>query len=77
MFFAESQNVTDKELFAKLVQRGVEYTVKRIEAVHRSGCFDQRLNEQGQSRAGWINKLAADRMSDWKKWAALLTEPIA
>jgi hypothetical protein len=27
-----SQNVTDKEFIAKLVQRGIEYTVKRIEA---------------------------------------------
>ena len=76
--FRKSQNVTDKEFIAKLERGGIEYTVRRIEngSYVEVGCFCYRFNEHGQSRGGWINNLAADRMADWEKWASLLTEPL-
>ena len=77
--FRKSQNVTDKEFIAKLERGGIEYTIRRVEngSYVEVGRFCYRFNEQGQSRGGWINNLAADRRSEWQKWAALLTEPIA
>jgi hypothetical protein len=77
--FRKSQNVTDKEFIAKLEQGGIAYTVHRIEngSYVEVGRYCYRFNEQGQSRGGWINNLVADRMVDWKKWAALLTEPLS
>jgi hypothetical protein len=77
--FRRSQNVTDREFIAKLVQRGIEYTVRRIDTSTcvEVGRFCYRFNEQGQSRGGWINNCAADRRSEWEKWTALLNEPIS
>ncbi len=77
--FLRSQNVTDKEFIAKLVQRGIEHTVRRIDTgTHiEVGRFGYRFNEQGQSRGGWIRNWAGDRESEWEKWSALLTEPIS
>jgi len=76
--FRKSQNVTDKEFIAKLEQRGIEHTVKRIDTgtYIEVGRFGYRFNEQGQSRGGWIRNYAEDRESEWEKWAALLNEPI-
>ncbi len=76
--FRKSQDVTDKKLIAKLLQRRIEHTVRRIEngSYIAVGRFCYRFNEQGQSRGGWINNCAADRRSEWEKWAALLNEPI-
>ena len=77
--FRKSQNVTDKEFITKLERGGIGYTVRRlgngsyVEVGRYCYCF----NQQGLSRGGWINNLAADRMSDWEKWAALLTEPLS
>ena len=75
--FHRSQHVTDKEFIAKLERGGIAYTVRRIEngSYIEVGRYCYRFNEQGQSRGGWINNLAADRMADWEKWAAMLTEP--
>jgi hypothetical protein len=77
--FRKSQNVTEKEFTAKLERGGIEYTVTRIDTATciEVGRYCYRFNEQGQSRGGWINNLAADRTSDWEKWAALLTEPLS
>ena len=77
--FRKSQNVTDKKFIAKLEQRGIEYSVRRIDTATciEVGRFCYRFNEQGQSRGGWINNCAADRKADWDKWAALLTEPLS
>jgi hypothetical protein len=78
--FRRSQNVTDKEFIRKLARGGIAYTVHRIEngsyieVGHR---FCYRFNEQGQSRGGWINNCAADRRSEWEKWAALLNESLS
>jgi hypothetical protein len=76
--FRKSQNVTDKEFIAKLERGGIAYTARCLgtATVIEVGRFCYRFNEQGQSRGGWINNLAEDRMSDWGKWAALLNEPI-
>ena len=76
--FRRSQHVTDKEFIAKLEQGGIAYTVRRIYArtYIEVGRYCYRFNEQGQSRGGWINNLAADRVADWEKWAALLTKHI-
>jgi hypothetical protein len=76
--FRTSQNVTNKEFIAKLERRGIEYTVRGIDAgtYIEVGRYCYRFNEQGLSRGGWINNLAADRRFEWQKWAALLTEPI-
>lgn len=76
--FRKSQNVTDKEFITKLERGGIEYSVRRIDTATyiEVGRYCYRFNEQGQSRGGWINNLAADRRSDWEKWAALLTEPL-
>jgi hypothetical protein len=76
--FRKSQNVTDKEFTAKLERGGIEYTVRRIEngLYVEVGRYCYRFNEQGLSRGGWINNCAADRRSEWEKWAALLIEPI-
>jgi len=77
--FSGSQYITDKEFIAKLERGGIEYTVRRIDTATciEVGRFCYRFNEQGLSRGGWINNLAADRMSDWGKWAALLNEPLS
>ena len=77
--FRKSQYITDKEFIAKLEHGGIEYTVRRIDTATciEVGRYCYRFNEHGQSRGGWINNLAADRMSDWGKWAALLTEPLS
>ncbi len=77
--FSRSQNVTDKEFIAKLEQGGIAYTVRRIDTgtYIEVGRYCYLFNEQGQSRGGWINNCAADRMADWEKWAALLTEPLS
>jgi hypothetical protein len=76
--FRRSQNLTDKEFIANLERRGIGYTVKRIDTgtYIEVGRFGYRFNEQGQSRGGWIRNWAADRESEWEKWAALLNEPI-
>jgi len=76
--FSRSQYITDKVFIAKLERGRIEYTVRRIEngSYIEVGRFCYRFNEHGQSRGGWINNLAADRMSDWGKWAALLIDPI-
>ena len=77
--FSRSQYITDKEFISKLKRSGIAHTVHRIEngSYVEVGRYCYRFNEQGQSRGGWINNLAADRMSDWEKWAALLTEPLS
>ena len=77
--FLKSQNVTDKEFIAKLEQGGIAYTVRRIDTgtYIEVGRFCYRFNEEGKSRGGWINNLTADRMADWEKWAALLTEQLS
>jgi hypothetical protein len=77
--FRKSQNVSDKEFIRKLELGGIAHTLKRIDTmtVIEVGRFCYRFNEHGQSRGGWINNLAADRKSDWEKWAALLTEPLS
>jgi hypothetical protein len=74
--FSKSQHITDKEFIAKLEQRGIEFTVRRIDTmtVIEVGRYCYRFNEEGQSRGGWINNLAADRRAEWEKWAVLLTE---
>jgi hypothetical protein len=74
--FSKSQYITDKEFIAKLERNGIEYTLRRIDTATciEVGRFCYRFNEQGQSRGGWINNLAADRTADWEKWAALLSE---
>ena len=74
--FLRSQNMTDIEFIAKLERRGIECTVKRIDTgtYITVGRFGYRFNERGQSRGGWIRNCAADRRSDWEKWAALLCE---
>ena len=74
--FRRSQHVTDKEFISKLEQCGIEYTVRRIDTATciEVGRFCYRFNDKGQSRGGWINNYAADRRSDWEKWAALLCE---
>ena len=71
--------MTDKEFTAKLEQRGIGYTVRRLDIARciEVGRFCYRFNEQGQSRGGWINNCAADRRSESEKWAALLNEPIS
>jgi hypothetical protein len=76
--FRRSQNVTDKQFIAKLERGGIEYAVRRIEngSYIEVGRFGYRFNEQGHSRGGWINNCAADRSSEWEKWAALLNERI-
>jgi hypothetical protein len=76
--FRKSQHITDREFIAKLERRGNEYTVRRIEnsSYVEVGRFCYRFNDHGQSRGGWINNLAADRMADWENWVALLNEPI-
>jgi hypothetical protein len=75
-FFRRSQDVTVKEFIANLERRGIEYTVKRIDTgtYIEVGRFGYRFNEQGHSRGGWIRNWAADRESEWEKWAALLCE---
>ena len=77
--FLRSQNLTDKEFIAKLEQRGIEHTVRRIDTgtYIEVGRFGYRFNEQGQSRGGWIRNWAGDRESEWEQWAALLSEPIS
>ena len=77
--FSRSQQVTDKEFIAKLEQGGIEYAVRRIDTatVVDVGCFCYRFNEEGKSRGGWITDCGEDRRSEWKKWAALLNEPIS
>jgi hypothetical protein len=76
---SKSQNITGKEFIAKLERGGIAYTVRRLDTATciEVGRFCYRFNERGLSRGGWINNLAADRMSDWEKWAALLTEPLS
>jgi hypothetical protein len=76
--FRRSQDVTDKKFIAKLEQRGLEYSIRRIDTatVIEVGRFCYRFNEQGQSRGGWIRNYAEDRRSEWEKWAALLNKPI-
>jgi len=75
--FLRSQNVTDKDFIAKLVQRGIEHTVHRIDTgtYIEVGRFGYRFNERGKSRGGWIRKYSEDRTSDWEKWVTLLNEP--
>ena len=75
--FSKSQSVTDKDFIAKLERGGIKYTVRRLEngSYVEVGRYCYRFNEEGLSRGGWINNLAADRRSDWEKWAGLLTEP--
>ena len=77
--FRRAQDVTDKEFIAKLERDGIEYIVRRIDTatVIEIGRYCYRLNAQGFSRGGWINNCAADRRSEWEKWAALLNEPIS
>ena len=77
--FCKSQNVTDREFIAKLERGGIEYTVRRLEngSYVEVGRYCYRFNQQGLSRGGWINNMAADRVSDWEKWAALLNESIS
>ena len=77
--FGKSQHVTDKEFIAKLVQRGIEHTVNRIDTgtYIEVGRFGYRFNEQGQSRGGWIRNWAEDRESEWEQWADLLNEPLS
>ena len=77
--FLRSQNLTDKEFIANLEQGGVGYSIHRIDTgtYVEVGRFCYRFNEQGFSRGGWINSCAADRRSEWEKWAALLTEPLS
>jgi hypothetical protein len=77
--FSKSQNITDKEFVAKLERGGIAYTVRFLDTATciEVGRYCYRFNEEGQSRGGWINNLAADRMSDWEKWAALLIEPLS
>ena len=50
--FLRSQNVTDKEFIGKLEQRGIEYTVRRIETATciEVGRLCYRFNGEGQSR---------------------------
>jgi hypothetical protein len=76
--FCRSQDVTDKEFVAKLEQRGIEYTICRLDTgtYIEVGRFGYRFNERGKSRGGWIRNYTEDRTSDWEQWAALLTEPI-
>jgi len=76
--FRKSQNVTDKEFIAKLERGGIGYTVRRLGTATcvEVGRYCYRFNEQGFSRGGWINNLAADRTSDWEKWAALLRDAV-
>ena len=73
--FQRSRHVTDKEFIAKLEQRGIEYTAKRIDTgtYIEVGRFGYRFNERGKSRGGWIRNWAEDRESEWEKWAALLS----
>ena len=68
-----------QEFVAKLEQRGTGYTVRRIDTATciEVGRFCYRFNGEGQSRDGWITNCAADRRSEWQKWAALLNEPLA
>jgi hypothetical protein len=77
--FLRSQNLTDKEFIVKLERGGIAYAVRRLDTatVIEIGRYCYRFDEHGQSRGGWINNLAADRRSDWEKWAALLTEPLS
>ncbi len=77
--FRKSQNITDKEFIAKLERGGIAYTLRRIDTAIcvEVGRYCYRFNKEGQSRGGWINNLAADRRSDWEKWAALLIEPLS
>jgi hypothetical protein len=77
--FRKSQHVTDKEFISKLEQGRIAYTIRRTDTgtYVEVGHFCYRFNEQGQSRGGWINNLAADRKSDWEKWAALLIEQLS
>ncbi len=74
--FSKSQDVTDKEFIAKLELGGIEYAVLPIDTATciEVGRYCYRFNEEGKSRGGWMNSLAADRRSDWEKWAALLCE---
>jgi len=71
--FLRSRHVTDKEFIARLEQRGIEHTVKRIDTgtYIEVGRFGYRFNEKGQSGGGWIRNWAGDRESEWEKWAAL------
>jgi hypothetical protein len=75
--FLRSQNLTDKEFISKLEQRGIEFTVRRLDTgtYIEVGRFGYRFNEQGQSRGGWVRNYSQDRTSDWENWAALLNEP--
>jgi hypothetical protein len=77
--FRKSQNVTDKQFIFKLERGGIEYTVCRLDTATYTevGRYCYRFNEQGFSRGGWINNCAADRRSEWEKWAALPIEPIS
>ncbi len=77
--FRRSQDVTDKEFVAKLEQRGIEYTIRRLDTATciEVGRFCYRFNEQGQSRGGWVRNYSEDRKSDWEKWGALLNELIS
>jgi hypothetical protein len=70
--------VIDKEFIAKLVQGGIEHTVRRIETgtYIEVGRFGYSFNEQGQSSGGWVRNYSEDRTSDWENWAALLNEHI-
>ena len=54
--FQRSRHVTDNEFIAKLEQRGIGYTVKRIDTgtYIEVGRFGYRFNERGKSRGGWI-----------------------
>jgi hypothetical protein len=70
--------VTDKEFIAKLVQRGIEHTIRRIDTgtYIEEGRLGYRFNERGQSRGGWNRNYTEDRTSDWEQWAVLLCEGI-